>query len=345
MTPEEYAARQTIISAAAAAAALKFGRFFSGPGLSFDNWLMVLEMLFPSVKSARTESASLARDFYDSERSVHLPLLPKNKVDLIGSDFARFAESMEPARRRMQLANTPEHAVAQFTGQAVREVENAGRRQIIKAVNEDYDLAEVLDMFRNPKRELEPPKLIEPDKPLVSQMKDILDNEPSKETVVDFLRKKEQAEALRGNGTPVQGWARVATGRETCAFCLMMISRGPVYKGADKAGLDLEDQEVTDLWNKLDYDSFLRETKPFMDQWHPNCDCKVVPVFKVENWPGMSAQKQAEQAWITAAKEATRLIESGDARSDNHNKEALNALRRRIERGDLRMSDYAAFAA
>ena len=51
-------------------------------------------------------------------------------------------------------------------------------------------------------------------------------------------------------------FARVPTGTETCAFCLMLASRGAVYHSRKTAG----------------------EFKHF----HRNCDCKVVPSFEVD---------------------------------------------------------------
>ena len=70
------------------------------------------------------------------------------------------------------------------------------------------------------------------------------------------------------------GWARVQGGNESCAFCLVMISRGPVYKSAESAGS--------------------------MSQWHDNCDCKVVAVYNKNSWTGRDAYLAAEQIWINA---------------------------------------------
>lgn len=144
----------------------------------------------------------------------------------------------------------------------------------------------------------------------------------------------------------VKGWARVATGRETCAWCLMLISRGPDYLSAGNAGIDLDDETVVDLWQEagMDLGKFREETVEFIEQWHAGCDCLVVPVFDKANWPGMAAQKEAERLWIEASKEASQLIESGEARSNNLNKETQNALRRRLERGEITIPSYA-FAA
>ena len=49
-------------------------------------------------------------------------------------------------------------------------------------------------------------------------------------------------------------WARVPTGAETCTFCLMLASRGFVYRSKESAGA--------------------------LNHWHPHCDCRIVPGFE-----------------------------------------------------------------
>lgn len=48
-------------------------------------------------------------------------------------------------------------------------------------------------------------------------------------------------------------FARVPTGAETCPFCIMLASRGFVYRSSKRAGQ--------------------------LDHYHPNCDCRIVPSF------------------------------------------------------------------
>lgn len=48
-------------------------------------------------------------------------------------------------------------------------------------------------------------------------------------------------------------FARVPSGSETCTFCLMLASRGPVYLTAESAGQ--------------------------LDHYHANCKCRIVPVW------------------------------------------------------------------
>lgn len=172
---------------------------------------------------------------------------------------------------------------------------------------------------------------------------------------VEMAARRQVIAAVKNDPEPiVQGWARVATGRETCAWCLMLISRGAklnhkgnfAYAEAATAGLALDDETVLDLWKETGGDpaKFLAETEDFMEQWHTGCDCMVVPVFDVDNWPGRDAAVNALQLWIEAGREADALIASGEARTRNTNTETLNALRRRLDRGEVTMSNYA-FAA
>jgi hypothetical protein len=94
----------------------------------------------------------------------------------------------------------------------------------------------------------------------------------------------------------------------------------------------------------MDPVKFREETKDHVEEWHTGCDCLAFPVFDKENWPGKAAKERAEKLWIDASIEARKLIDSGEARSDNLNKETQNALRRRLYRGEIAMSNYA-FAA
>lgn len=297
MNAEEYAAQQAVISAAVAQYALQFGTLFSRPALSLQEWLGLLQFLYPQIEFQREEAARLARSFYDYQRESAHPLLPRNDQFLEGYSFDRFVADMDPARKRMSQAESRDDAIGQVAMQAVRAVENAGRQQIIHAVKEDP-----------------------------------------------------QPEVIRG-------WARVATGRETCAWCLMLVSRGPVYLGADTAGLDLSDSEAARLFREAggDLPSFFQSLDGLMEEWHAGCDCKVVPVFKPAEWPGKEAADRALELWKTAMKIAREEEGEDPDRTHTHGKNkgktftrndrALNALRRGLASGEIDPAEYAALAA
>lgn len=279
MTPDEYARRLAEITTAVVQYVLKVAKVFARYELDRPQWVGVLNIVYPEIESRRYEAADIARSFYDAQREDHHPDLERNDQFLVNYSFERFVDNMEPARKRISQMDSRDSAVAHMALQAAREVESAGRRQIIRAV----------------------------------------ESEP-------------QAKVI-------QGWARVATGRETCAWCLMLISRGPVYSAAERAGLDLDDELAARMV------AAGQDVSEYMDEWHTGCDCKVVPVFDVENWVGKKEADLALDLWNDATREADELIESGESRTSHRNTEAINALRRRIERGEIDPFKYAALAA
>ncbi|OJY42229.1 MAG: hypothetical protein BGP03_10200 [Pseudonocardia sp. 73-21] len=74
------------------------------------------------------------------------------------------------------------------------------------------------------------------------------------------------------------GWARIAGGSESCSFCTILISRGPVYADSEAAGA--------------------------MKAYHRYCDCRSVPVFNRDQWPGRDQYLEAEQQYVQASKDA-----------------------------------------
>lgn len=311
MNADEYATAQAAISNATVRYTLTFGQLFAKPKLGVSDWLSLLSSLYPHIAAQRQQSAALAREFYDSQRETFHPSLPRNDQFLEGYSYDAFVRDMEPARKRMSQVDAPHDAVGQVAARAVRSVENAGRQQIIHAVEDDQQLE---DLQKAAPKDAPPEERI------------------------------------------VRGWARVATGRETCAWCLMLISRGPEYMGADSAGLDISDRKATDLWNQSngDLQSFFDSTADSMREWHPNCDCKAVPVFKTEDWPGRQEAAGALGLWNEATRQAieeeqddpdaTHNAGKNKGRKFTRNQRALNALRRALDDGQINPADYAAAA-
>lgn len=308
MNLDEYAAAQAEISAAIGRFVMQFSKMFTRPALSTADWLGMLKFLYPQVENQRFESAKVARSFYDAERASALPDLTRQDAFLEQYSFERFVQDMEPARKLMTQEDSGDNGIGLTMMSAVRAVENAGRQQIIHAVEDD--------------------------RPLQQMQQDATPEE-----------------------RVVRGWARVATGRETCAWCLMLVSRGPTYLGSDNAGLDLSDTAALNEWDKAggDLKSFFEATGDLMQQWHPNCDCKVVPVFKAQSWPGSAEADSALELWKAATKQAIEEEEDDpDAahtagkdkgKTFTRNQRALNALRRAMADGQISPQDYAVLAA
>lgn len=259
MTAEEYAVAQAAISAELVRDILPVAQQFQYAQLNSSMWYWLLQNIFPMVVRARRRSAELGRVFYDAQRKLHHPNLPPHPIYLAEYDMAWFVEAMEPARVEMSRPGAKDYAVEQVALRAMKETENAGRRTILRPIEDDQNPDPV-----------------------------------------------------------VKGWARVATGRETCGFCMMLVSRGPVYRSASGAGMDLDDtsaQELLESGSDAEIDAVMK-------RWHAGCDCKVVPVFNRANWAGRDAYKRAERIWKNTTKGYS-------------GKDAINAFRRAIERGDV----------
>lgn len=302
MNTEQYAVAQAAISAAAAAYALKLISLFLAPVISLVEWLSIMQVLFPVVTRFREQSATLARDFYDKERAAFHPELPRNDQLLVAQTFQEFVAHMEPLRLKVQSREAPKSVAAEFALQFTREVEDAGRQQIVKSVEQD-------------------------------------------ESLTEKLQNRSQGRPFQDVNRPVQGWARVATGRETCAFCLALISRGPIYKQA-KTGGSIYDNDTTVAAYFQDLPA-----EEYMKEWHTGCDCLVIPVYDLADWPGMAAAQRALDLWIDAYDDAVAWREKypdrkhtvGKKRGQEFtfNEDQILALRRRIDRGELNAQDWA----
>jgi hypothetical protein len=290
---EEYAARQATVVDALVALILQLLNVFRAPRLSPRDWQTLVDTIYPYVEDARDESARIGRQFYDAQREQHHPDMPRHDSFLPSYRPEWFYEALEPVRPAMSRPGASQEAAAQVALRSAREVENGGRRTILR----------------------------------------IADSDP---------------EAL--------GWARVATGRETCAFCLALISRGPVYTSAGAAGLDLDDISAAELVRRsqgtgADARAAAVELRQHMDEWHTGCDCKVVPVFDRKNWPGRDEHLRAKQIWIKYSRMVSSNPELLTPQNGNQHvkgerewspsQATMAAIRRALLSGDIDMRDYA----
>ncbi len=329
MDDEEYNNSVDAISAGVLLYVLRRASLFRSKRLTPDEWLQFLGSVWPAVHAAREKASGVARDFYDSER-LRVLGLEEFPLDLQPSSFERFVENMEPARVEFSKARAS-HGASMTVGSLIsREIQNAARVQIITSVKKDRPLDNIVSL-----QEQDHPEKHSVDMAKFLEEAGRPEFKPSDVSTID------PADRM------VRGWARVATGAETCAWCLMLVSRGPVYLTAGSAGSRFTD------------DTALRMSAAGVDdapikQWHPNCDCKVVPVFKISEWDGRHAWKHAEEAWIAATEEA---IELGNREPDRRHKrgknkgkpftlgeDTLNILRQRLLRGDVPMRKISGVA-
>lgn len=309
---------------------LRRASLFRSKRLTPDEWVQFLGSVWPIVHDAREKASGVARDFYDSERRRVLGL-KEFPLDLQPSSFERFVENMEPARVEFSKSRASHGASMQLGSLISREIQNAARVQIMTSVKKDRPLDSIVSRQEQD----------HPEKHSVDMAKFLEDAgrpkfKPSDVSTID------PADRM------VRGWARVATGAETCAWCLMLISRGPVYLTAGSAGSRFTDDTAL----RMDAAGTLLDAK--IKQWHPNCDCKVVPVFKISEWDGRHAWKHAEEAWIAATEEAIELREREPDRRHKRGKnkgkpftlgeDTINILRQQLARGDVPMRKISVIA-
>jgi len=97
----------------------------------------------------------------------------------------------------------------------------------------------------------------------------------------------DSVEALdEDDDSPAIGWARVLTGEESCGFCAMLASRGPVYKSK---------RDALFVSNRSARFSPIKR-----DKYHDDCDCEVVLVREDRDWPGRSEFEALEQLWASS---------------------------------------------
>lgn len=120
------------------------------------------------------------------------------------------------------------------------------------------------------------------------------------------------------------GWARFDPRPPTCAFCTLLISRGPDYKTAQTAGFRGTNEQAEDLIARGDFDSM----NALMNRWHPGCTCAVVPVYK---YSGYQTERQEEEAFQIYKRARRAVLAEGKKPTA---KNILNEMRRmfRVER-------------
>lgn len=278
-------------------AALTLFSTFRGVGISPMEWYGIISLLFAQVQPASQRAASISRTFYDEERARVFPYLPRHNVHLADLSFERFQKDMEPVRIAFSRPNPTQGDVVRAAQTVAQSVENSGRWTIMKAVEQpDESLARIA--FEEP---------------------DLADEEIRRELekLVDDAERPQRTRRPRSptRAGVVQGWARVATGAETCGWCLMLVSRGPVFRSAKSAGASVNNRDAMQMVGAQEFN-----VAEHMNAWHPGCDCKIVPVFDLEDWNGMDQHKAAEEMW----REVTRGYSGQDA---------INAFRRATEAG------------
>ena len=312
MTPqsEQYAAEQKAAVMAAVAAAGTAAGMAGAKIVNFTVWMRFLRLVFDAVMSGRSRAAWSARNFFDLEREratglprLDVPLLPDYQFDW-------FVRDMKPAydtivrqvavvreQAKQGVAVPPPRVESTVRVAVAKIVADAGRDEMVQAV--EADAAVTAEVKKRKKAEKKRDRITPKDNDFIKEMKEILEGGQEMVELPTWggNTRRVPATNLDNYDEPpdVVGWARVATGDETCAWCMMLVSRGPVYYSVDSAGSMLVSQE----W--LNEVSEGADAVLPMNEWHTGCDCTVMPVYDENDWPGKSDADEALEKWKDAA--------------------------------------------
>ena len=134
-------------------------------------------------------------------------------------------------------------------------------------------------------------------------------------------------------GGKVLGWARVLTGAESCAFCAMLASRGPVYS-EDTVVTTGKPREVRP--RQVHYrnsgaggHTYVSGSRREGEKYHDHCDCIAVLVVKGASWNGEQQYHALKDLWDDATFQPTQEeLDAGlDQPRDRFNKRYSDAIK------------------
>lgn len=217
-------------------------------------------------------------------------------------DISGYSEESVRTLLRRNLRGTPQEVARDMSAALVQHVESAGRQTIVRAVEDGVAAANPEDEAHLEYTRLTPEEFkekqrqhsLDDDNALDEQDfidvgdlddddfidYDEEDDDFNDDDFDDYGKAYEKRETVLG--VQPQAWARVLSGAENCGFCVMLASRGPVYKSAENAGRG----QASD-----------RDYAAGINTYHTNCDCLVVPVYNFRDWPGREQWKAAERVY------------------------------------------------
>lgn len=151
----------------------------------------------------------------------------------------------------------------------------------------------------------------------------------------DSRKKASKAEpASTRPGGKVLGWARVLTGAESCAFCAMLASRGPVYS-EDTVVTTGKPREARP--RQVHYrnpgatggHTYVSGSRREGEKYHDHCDCIAVLVVKGASWNGEQQYHALKDLWDDATFQPTQEeLDAGlDQPRDRFNKRYADAIK------------------
>lgn len=191
---------------------------------------------------------------------------------------------VEEVLREVLRGPTPQ-ATQAITERMIQHVEGAARQTIARAVEDGMTEQENQSDAPLLWSRLSPEELAE----------ELEDDEPDGDDLdarFHYYMEQEREARTYKRSTPglrPKAWARVLTGAENCGMCVMLASRGAVYLTEESAGARQR------VWKDVNTGA-----SRYINSFHPNCDCMVVPVYDRNDWPGMEQQEQLEEIYEKA---------------------------------------------
>ncbi|WP_280429725.1 hypothetical protein [Nocardia brasiliensis] len=266
----------------------------------------LVDLLTPHIVHARQRSYEAAVEFLSAQRAAQgvsgAPVIPKIRP-------------YEPAyvdRAVVNvLANYPREPEGALVATAVKHAEQAAR-----AVPRDS--AELFNAGASPADNPVRLHLVR-DEPATETADDGDDEYEADEDQDDYEDETDDNEAEDEDQADeqddetdeegAQGWARMLTGRDNCAFCVVLSSRGAVYSSKEAA---IEGANG--------------------DEYHVGCDCVAVAVFDRDTWPGWKDARRLDALYRQATKA-------------HPNTNGINAVRRLLaQRSDALVADMRSAA-
>lgn len=241
------------------------------------------QTLVHPVRRARDESAQLAAHFYNGEAVKH-------GAARVGKPTPEFypREAIESVLERAQESRVTIEGLDKLGAETARPTV---RIEGLDDVGVELEQARVLVDESNRR-----------DPAVVAQVADRVERamlrhveQAGRDTILEAIAAEE---SRIGRETPV-GWARMLTGAESCGFCAMLASRGPVYTSRESA-LQVVGQRrsARQIFNQRP--ARTRGTRSLGEKFHDGCDCLIVPVFDEGDWIGIDQFDALEDLWINS---------------------------------------------
>lgn len=225
----------------------------------------LVELLYPTMVQQRQAAHDLAETFMRAQRSQQGIVGEPISVPVRPYSKRELREAVRKARPGVledDLATVTTSHVRDAARRTVTDSIEAERVSVIVDFDDQTDSRHGDGVVVEVPDDLREPRVVIAD-----------DGEVSVEMPTGTITDDFEAE-LEGFGRA--RYARILSGTDNCALCIWTASRGAVYRSAYAAG----DRSI--------------------HEYHPGCDCDVVPVWDVRNWDG-NAQAQYLYAWANDA--------------------------------------------